>query len=139
MQPSPPFSHRNLSFSQTDTLSPLNNDSFLPLPAPGSHHSTFCLSEFDDFKNWKEIKPVSPKENQPEYALEELMLKLKLQYFGYMMGRADSLEKTLALGKTEDKRRRGLQRMRWLDYINDSMEMNLSKLWEIVEEEPGML
>ena len=67
------------------------------------------------------------------------MLKLKLQYFGYMMGRADSLEKTLVLGKTEDKRRRGLQRMRWLDNINDSMEMNLSKLWEIVEEEPGML
>ena len=62
------------------------------------------------------------------------MLKLKLQYFGYMMGRADSLEKTLVLGKTEDKRRRGLQRMRWLDNINDSMEMNLSKLWEIVKD-----
>ena len=67
------------------------------------------------------------------------MLKLKLQYFGYVMGGANSLEKTLVLGKTEDKRRSRLQRMRWLDNINDSMEMNLSKLWEIVEEEPGIL
>ena len=67
------------------------------------------------------------------------MLKLKLQYFGYLMGRADSLEKTLMLGKTEDKRRRERQRMRWLDNISDSVEMNLSKLWEIMEEEPGML
>ena len=79
------------------------------------------------------------KKINPEYALEGLMLKLKLQYFGYLMGRADSLEKTLMLGKTEDKRRRGWQRMRWLDNINDSMEMNLSKLWEIVGEEPGVL
>ena len=70
---------------------------------------------------------------------EGLMLKLKLQYFGYLMGRADSLEKTLMLGKTEDKRRRERQRMRWLDNISDSVEMNLSKLWEIMEEEPGML
>ena len=67
------------------------------------------------------------------------MPKLTLQYFAYLMGRADSLEKTLMLGKTEDKRRRGWQRMRWLDNINDSMEMNLSKLWEIVGEEPGVL
>ena len=66
-------------------------------------------------------------------------MKLKLRSFGYLMGRADSLEKTLMLGKTEDKRRRGWQRMRWLDNINDSMEMNLSKLWEIVGEEPGVL
>ena len=71
--------------------------------------------------------------------MEGLMLKLKLQYFGYLMGRADSLEKTLMLGKTEDKRRRERQRMRWLDNISDSVEMNLSKLWEIMEEEPGML
>ena len=67
------------------------------------------------------------KEIYPEYSLEELMLKLKFQYFGYLMARADSLEKTLMLGKTEGRRRRGWQRMRWLDGIMDSMDMSLSK------------
>ena len=67
------------------------------------------------------------KEINPEYSLEGLMLKLKLQYFGHLMPRADSLEKTLMLGKTEGNRRRGWQRMRWLDSITDSIDMNLSR------------
>ena len=82
----------------------------------------------------QESKPVKINEINPEYSLKALILKLKFQYFGYLMRRADSLGKTLMLAKTEGRKRRGQQKIRWLDSITDSMDMNLSTLQEIVKD-----
>ena len=82
----------------------------------------------------KKIKSVNPKRNQPEYSLEGLMLKLKLQYFGHLIHTADSLEKSLMLGKIEGRKRREYQRVRWLDGITDAMDMILGKLQEMVRD-----
>ena len=88
----------------------------------------WCWRRLENPLDCKGIQPVHPKGNQSEYSLEGLMLKLKLLYYGYLMQRTDSLEKTLMLGKIEGRKRRGRQRMRWLDCITDSMDMSLGKL-----------
>ena len=82
--------------------------------------------------DFKEMKPVNFEGNEPEYSLEGLMLKQKLQYFGHLMQRADSFEKTLVLGKIEGRKRRGQKRMKWLDITTNCMDMSLSKLQELM-------
>ena len=93
-----------------------------------------CWRRLESPLDYKEIQPVHPKAISSEYSLEGFLLKLKLQYFSHLMWRAKSLEKTLMLGKIESKGKRGWQRRRWLDSTTDSADMDLSKIWEIMED-----
>ena len=108
----------------------------LPFPSPKESWAlkNWCFwsvvweKTLESLLDFKKIRPVNLKEISPEYSFEGLILKLKLQYFGHLMRRTDSLEKTRILGKIEGRRRRGQQRVRWLDAITDSMDMSVSKL-----------
>ena len=107
----------------------LVKDTVFPVVMYGCENWTMVLEKtLESSSDCTETQPVNPKEISPEYSLEGLMLKLKFQYFGQLMQRTDSFEKTLILGKIEDRRRRGQQRMRWSDGITDTMDMSLSRL-----------